>query len=121
MKVIVVTLDKSSRINPGTGECIEAFRPSVVTVTEFVKTLSMENKIDVIAKELPDSVTDLDFVKFYIESKRDTELAVTSFLAALKGNPTAELDNEKAAEKAADAAASAAAANPAAKAAAGAK
>lgn len=114
MKVLVITTDKSTRINPGTAECIQAFRPCVVTITEFVKTLSMESKIEVIAKDLPETVTDFDYLKFHRESKGNHELAVRSFLAALAGNPTANLDDEKAAEAAADAAEKAAAA-PAAK------
>lgn len=101
MKILVTTNDKSTRINPGTSECVQAFRPCVVTVTEFIKTLSMESKIEVIAKDLPEAVTDFDYQKFHRESKGDHELAVRSFLAALKGNPTGDLDNEKAAEYAA--------------------
>lgn len=110
MKALVVSLDKAIRMNSVASECIEAFRPSVVTVTQFVKGLQMNKLIDCIETDLPMTATDEQFATFLRESKGDTDLAVKSFLAAVKGNPTGNLDDDKAAEAAATAAAAPAAA-----------
>lgn len=107
MKALVITLDKTNRLNTYGNECIEAFRPCVVTVTEFVSNLVLLKKIEPFG-QLPDTATDAQFMKYWIESKRNPELAVQAFAAAVNGNTTGDLEDETAAEAAADAAATAA-------------
>ncbi len=81
MKVIVQTLDKRNRMNTVNAEVIEAFRPSVVTVTELVTNLAMKRILKPYPVELPDTATDSEFVGFYKACGKDTELAIQSFVA----------------------------------------
>lgn len=81
MKAIVVTQDKCTRINPINGEIIEAFRPSVVTLSEFVSNLVMKRVLKPVGGPLKDTATDAEFVKFYIDSDQKEDLAVSSFMS----------------------------------------
>lgn len=82
MKALVITLDKCCRLNPGTQEVLEPFRPSVVTVTEFVNSLGLQRLIK--AAPLPDEATDEEFLKHWEASGRNPELAADSFMASFK-------------------------------------
>lgn len=82
MKALIKTLDGACRIQPTNSEVLEPFRPSVVTITDFIKTLGMTGKIkDVGGGPLPDTATDAEFAKFFTDSDRDEDLAVSSFMS----------------------------------------
>lgn len=81
MKAIVITQDSASRINPINGEVIEAFRPSVVTVTEFVTNLVMKRLLKPVGGPLSDKATDAEFLKFYTAADKNTDLSVSSFMS----------------------------------------
>lgn len=89
MKVIVITQDSASRINPVNGEVIEAFRPSVVSVTEFVTALVMKRVLKPTGGPLKDTATDEEFAQFYLDSDKNVDLAVSSFMSKFL------LDNEE--------------------------
>lgn len=90
MKALVITLDKCCRLNPGTAEVLEPFRPSVVTITEFINDLGLRRLIK--AAPLPDEATDEEFLKFWKEAAGDADLAVDSFLSSFKNIADHEAD-----------------------------
>lgn len=103
MKALVITQDpKACRINPTTGETIEAFRPSVVTVTEFITDLVMKRLLKPVGFELPDTATDAEFERFYKDSDGDADLAIDSFLSKMDQDKRAAEDAEYAAFAAED-------------------
>jgi hypothetical protein len=95
MKALVITKDSATRLNTTLGEVIDAFRPSVVTVTEFVKTLAMSRCIEPLGGELPDSATDAEFEKFWKESDKNVDLAISSFLSFVHNRESSMFDEEQ--------------------------
>lgn len=83
MKVLLITQDSCTRLNTIAGEVIEAFRPSVVTITEFVNSLVMKRLVKPVGFELPDTATDVEFEKFFIDSDKNVDLAIDSYLSKI--------------------------------------
>lgn len=107
MKVLVSSNEKAFRLLNVRTECIEAFRPCVVTVSETIETMVMQRKLTVLSPPLADSVMDSDFKKFYKECHPDLELAIQSFLASAQTMDNLDRRSEEDLDAAADAAAAA--------------
>lgn len=103
MKAIVITKDSCTRLNTIKGEVIEAFRPSVVTVTELVKTLAMNQNIEPVGRPLPDFASDAEFLKFYTDSDRNVDLAIDSYLQSISEKEDLDARADDAAQKQAEA------------------
>jgi len=99
MKALVKTLDTGTRINTVGGEVLNAFRPSVVTVTEFIRTLAMSRLIQPIGNELPDTATDAEFEKFYIEADKDLDFACDAFFKNIHDKQDLDSAADEAASK----------------------
>lgn len=97
MKAIIKTLDTGTRLNSIDNEVIEPHRPSVVTVTEFVKSLVTEGKLEPLGGPLKDTATDAEFEKFYSEADKNTDLAVDSFMSKFGVNASDDYDKDEAA------------------------
>ena len=79
MKSIVKPTAEHMYMDAHNGQVIEAFRPSVISTTNYTNTLLASGKIKLLASNLTDDATDEEFAKFVTESKGDHDLAVSSF------------------------------------------
>lgn len=85
MKALVKTLGDYMIMDITTRNNIaEAERPSVVEMTAFMHHRSAVNQIQVIEKDLPEDVTDKNFLEFWVDSGGDEKLAVESFMSQFK-------------------------------------
>lgn len=78
------------------GQEIQAFRPSVVSNTNYTNMLIASGKLKTLATNLTDDATDEEFVKYLAESKGDEELAVSSFESKFSTVKPAEVSAPKA-------------------------
>lgn len=62
------------------GETLEDYRPSVVTPSDYLLTFQMKGSIEVLAPEIPEEATDAEFLKFWLDSDRNDQLAVEAFV-----------------------------------------
>lgn len=107
MKLIVTVVGDFTYINPQiVDEVMYNHKPCLVTKTDFVQSLIIDGKIDVLAKDLPEDAAQEAFDEYLSSSKGDVELAVASFVSSFEGASELEVKKEdkkaaKAAEKAA--------------------
>lgn len=89
MKILAQTVGNFMLMDNGLkNNILEAHRPGVVVVTQFVNQRLGMNQIQVLQNDIPESAEDADFEKFWVESYGDEALAIESFLASL--NPPEE-------------------------------
>lgn len=81
MKLLVQVTSAHLYINPDNGQEISPFRPTVVDSSPYVNSLTAAGKLKVLNSELLDEATDKDFAKFFKESDKDTDLAVSAFMS----------------------------------------
>ena len=60
---------------------IESDRPTVATRTDFVSGRSANGQLKVLAN-LDDEASDVEFAKYWVDSGKDSRLAIDSFLSA---------------------------------------
>lgn len=89
MKCIVETTGKFSLIS-GNGDHIKDDRPSVVSNNSFIESRMYRGDLRILAKNLPPEASDVEFYEFYIECKKNTELAVNSYCAKFGLNTQGE-------------------------------
>jgi hypothetical protein len=70
-------------------EVVHPSRPSVVTYTAFIQSRVASGQLVLVAANVPDSMTDDQFLDFWKGSERDEALAVQSFESAY---PAPEVD-----------------------------
>lgn len=93
MKVIAHTTGNFQLLDGQSGDLISAFRPSVVTQTPFINARRGLRQIEIIAEDLPDDASDVEFAKHWQEANGDMELAVQSYVAtfeAIEGDAQAD-------------------------------
>lgn len=88
-KVIVKTTAMNDFLCP-TGEVIDCARPSVVTMSAFVDSLIARKQVKRLASGLPETATDVDFLKC-LKASEDETLAVVAFCAELGTTVDGEL------------------------------
>lgn len=82
MKLLVSTTGPFMLIDAQTSDELQHNRPSVVRISNFIQMRSGLGQIKMHCNEVPDELTDKDFLKFWEESGKDEELAIQSFLAS---------------------------------------
>lgn len=97
MKSIVKPTAAHVYLDNTNGQEIQAFRPTVISATNYTNMLVASGKLQVLATNLTDDATDEEFVKFVAESKGDHELAVSSFESKFAAIKPAEAEAPKAA------------------------
>ncbi|MDR3436429.1 hypothetical protein [Telmatospirillum sp.] len=78
---LVETID-SFQLVDNSNQLIPSNRPAVVEMGHFFQARAAMGQIRLVAGELKDTATDLEFLKFWRESAGDRELAIESFLSA---------------------------------------
>lgn len=110
MKLLIETTGDFLLLDPSSGLEIHWNRPTVSPMTNYIQHRMAFGQLNVIANDLGDDATDEEFEKYFLDSKRDQDLAVQSFIAAFgpegtrKKAEAAEAAAEEAAKKAAAAA-----------------
>lgn len=82
MKILLKTTGSFMLVDPQTGDEMQHNRPSLVGQSNFVQSRTAIGQLKVLSNEVPDTLTDADFLKFWNDSDKDEALAVQSFLAS---------------------------------------
>lgn len=105
MKLLVESTGPHAYMDMESGCEIQAFRPSVVSYSNYLSTLMAAKKVKLLSNEVQDSAEDVEFLRFYVESSRDKDLAVQAFLSKFGSEAALETatpeEQKKAAEEAA--------------------
>lgn len=81
MKHLVETTGNFMLLDLGSAQEIDAFRPTVVRLTEWMGVRISKGELKVVAADLKDEATDAEFVTYMKEMNGDAEAAVASFLS----------------------------------------
>lgn len=85
--LLVETTGPFMLTDPLTKTEIQWNRPTVVRDSYFIHARASIGQISVLLNDVPDHITDDDFVGFYTESLNDKELAVASFHSWYSAEP----------------------------------
>lgn len=83
MKCIVETTRDIMLIHVHTNESIHSHRPTLCKETDWVHSQISLRNLRILARDIPDSVTDLDWLESLRACDGDVDLAVSSFVAEL--------------------------------------
>lgn len=87
MKVLVETTSSIMLVDPLSGDVLPWNRPAVMRWTTFLDTRTGLGQVKVLANEIPDDATDEDWEGFWNDSDQEKDLAVASFMSAVKPEP----------------------------------
>jgi hypothetical protein len=79
--ILIKTTETHFYMDPTTGSEVQAFRPSVVSSSNFISMLLAQGKVKLIAADLTAEATDEEYAAFFKESDRNERLANESFLS----------------------------------------
>lgn len=82
MKNIVKVTGAFMLIDPQTKDYIEE-RPHVVTWTQFLEARTGKGQIKILAANLPDEASDIEFQR-YLDEAEDVDLAVASYVSSFE-------------------------------------
>lgn len=87
MKLLVNPTGPHMYMDMNHGQVIHSHRPSVVQNSQYIQTLLAAQKIENLSVKVQDEATDEDFNKFFLESDRNVDLAVSAFLSKYEDKP----------------------------------
>lgn len=93
MKTIVETTSNIMLSDPISGELIPYNRPALVRWTSFLDTRTGLGQVKVLAGNIPDHLTDEDWLTLWNDSDKDTALALAVLDSQI--NPTPEVETEQ--------------------------
>jgi hypothetical protein len=81
MKLLVKPTGPHYYLDPVTGDEIQPFRASVIRPSQFINTLLGQAKLSLVAGDLTDAATDVEYEKFLSDSEGKEGLANDAFVS----------------------------------------
>lgn len=84
MSKLIVKTKNILLVDTISGEVIYEDRPSIVTDTSFVHGRAALGQVSIIKNDLPEEASDDTFKTFWLESDKNEELAISSYLSSME-------------------------------------